>query len=106
MYISFEEFLKMNLRVGEIKHSEPHPNADKLYVLKVDLGDKEIQLFLAATGLKNVNGNGQPSHPSRSPRRQLDYILHSPEIRPADFYLPQVKLSDHIPLVFDFDIRH
>jgi len=68
-------------------------------------GDQEIQLFLAATGLKNVNGNGQPSHPSRSPRRQLDYILHSPEIHPADFYLPQVKLSDHVPLVFDFEIR-
>jgi endonuclease/exonuclease/phosphatase family metal-dependent hydrolase len=69
-------------------------------------GDQEIQLFLAATGLKNVNGNGQPSHPSRSPRRQLDYILHSPEIHPVDFYLPQVKLSDHVPLVFDFEIRH
>jgi endonuclease/exonuclease/phosphatase family metal-dependent hydrolase len=68
-------------------------------------GDQEIQLFLAATGLKNVNGDGQPSHPSRSPRRQLDYILHSPEIDPVDFYIPQVKLSDHVPLVFDFEIR-
>ena len=44
MYISFEDFSKLSLKVGEIKEVSPHPNADKLYVLKVSLGDKEIQL--------------------------------------------------------------
>jgi len=43
-------------------------------------GDRELRLFLAATGLKNANGQGKPSHPSRAPRRQLDYIFCSPEI--------------------------
>ena len=68
-------------------------------------GDRELQLFLAATGLKSANGQGQPSHPSRAPRRQLDYIFHSPDIEVTDFHIPQVKLSDHTPLVCDFEIR-
>ena len=69
-------------------------------------GDRELQLFLAATGLKNANGNGQPSHPSRAPRRQLDYIFHSPQIKINDFQIPQVKFSDHTPLVCEFEINN
>jgi endonuclease/exonuclease/phosphatase family metal-dependent hydrolase len=67
-------------------------------------GSRELELFLAATGLKNANKNGQPSHPSRAPRRQLDYIFHSPQIRITDFEIPQVKFSDHTPLVCEFEI--
>lgn len=33
-----------DLRVGRILEAKPHPNADRLYVLKVDMGDREIQL--------------------------------------------------------------
>ena len=69
-------------------------------------GDRELQLFLAATGLENSNGRGQPSHPSRSPRRQLDYIFHSPQIRTTGFQIPRIKLSDHSPLVYDFEIAN
>jgi endonuclease/exonuclease/phosphatase family metal-dependent hydrolase len=67
-------------------------------------GDRELQLFLAATDLHNANSNGQPSHPSRAPRRQLDYIFHSPEIQVTRFQIPQVKFSDHAPLVCDFEV--
>jgi endonuclease/exonuclease/phosphatase family metal-dependent hydrolase len=68
-------------------------------------GDRELELFLAATGLRSANHQGQPSHPSRAPRRQLDYIFHSPEIRATDFQIPNVKLSDHVPLVCDFEVN-
>ena len=44
MYISFDEFSKLRLRIAKIKEAAPHPNADKLYVLKADFGDKEVQL--------------------------------------------------------------
>ena len=67
-------------------------------------GSRELQLFLAATGLKNANSNGQPSHPSRAPRRQLDYIFYSPQIKIKNFQIPQVKFSDHTPLVCEFEI--
>ena len=33
-----------DLRIGEILEAREHPNADKLYVLKVNLGSSEIQL--------------------------------------------------------------
>ncbi|HDZ23941.1 MAG TPA: endonuclease [Desulfobacteraceae bacterium] len=67
-------------------------------------GTRELELFLAATGLHNANRNGEPSHPSRAPRRQLDYIFHSPEIHITGFQIPQITLSDHTPLICDFEI--
>ena len=67
-------------------------------------GDRELQLFLAATGLRSANEMAEPSHPSRAPRRQLDYIFHSPEIQVSNFQIPQVRLSDHAPLVCDFEV--
>ncbi len=42
--ISLEEFKKLELKVAEIKDVQDHPNADKLYVVTVDLGDKTKQL--------------------------------------------------------------
>lgn len=68
-------------------------------------GDNELQLFLAATGLKSANVDGRFSYPSRFPRFQLDYVFHSPQIVPTRFEVPRVILSDHAPLVLDFDIR-
>src|SRR5271169_4312402 len=44
-------------------------------------GDHEIYLFTQAAGLKNANAHGLPSYPSRSPRKELDFILHSAQIR-------------------------
>jgi methionyl-tRNA synthetase len=41
---TIEEFKKLELKVGEIKEVSEHPNADKLYVITVDLGDKTKQL--------------------------------------------------------------
>lgn len=68
-------------------------------------GDNEIRLFMAATGLASVFPFGQPSFPSWAPRRQLDFILHSPEITITDFSIPRVVFSDHLPLVCDFKIK-
>ena len=47
--VSIKDFAKLDFRVGEIKSAEDHPNADKLLVLKVDVGE-EIQLV---AGIKN-----------------------------------------------------
>jgi len=41
---SLDEFKKIELKVGTIKSAEPHPKADRLVVLKVDLGSEERQL--------------------------------------------------------------
>lgn len=42
--IPIEEFMKLELVVAQIKEAKEHPNADKLYVLKIDLGLEERQL--------------------------------------------------------------
>jgi methionyl-tRNA synthetase len=47
--ISFEEFKKMELRIATVKEVEDHPDADKLYVLKIDLGSEQKQIV---AGLK------------------------------------------------------
>ena len=42
--ITIDEFGKVELRVATIKAAEPHPKADRLLVLKIDLGTEERQL--------------------------------------------------------------
>ncbi len=42
--ITFEDFKKLELKVAKIKEVTDHPNADRLYVVIVDLGDKTKQL--------------------------------------------------------------
>jgi endonuclease/exonuclease/phosphatase family metal-dependent hydrolase len=69
-------------------------------------GSRELNLFLAATGLKNANVHEVPSHPSHAPMRQIDFILYSAGIRIDNFYVADVRLSDHSPLVCDFSCIH
>ena len=67
-------------------------------------GKRELELFLGATGLVSANPEKKPSHPSRSPKRELDFILHSPELRVTSFQIPTVTFSDHSPLICDFTL--
>jgi len=67
-------------------------------------GDHEIYLFMQAAGLRNANVHGKPSYPSRWPRKELDFILYGEGIEPVAFEVPSVQLSDHLPLVFDFEL--
>ena len=42
--ISIDEFRKLELKIATIIKAEPHPNADRLLVLQVDLGSEERQI--------------------------------------------------------------
>ena len=42
--VTLEEFKKMEIIVAQIKDVQEHPNADKLYLVKVDTGQGEKQL--------------------------------------------------------------
>ena len=44
--VKFDDWKKLDLRVGEIKEVNDHPGADKLLVLKVDIGD-EVRTVVA-----------------------------------------------------------
>jgi endonuclease/exonuclease/phosphatase family metal-dependent hydrolase len=67
-------------------------------------GDHELYLFTQAAGLASANVQGLPSYPSTGPRMQLDFILHSTQIHVDRFEIPDVRLSDHLPLVCDFRV--
>lgn len=47
--IQYDDFAKIQLRVGTVLECKGHPNADKLLVLQVDLGDEKRQI---CAGLK------------------------------------------------------
>ncbi len=68
-------------------------------------GQREMRLFLAATGLSSAAGEGAASFPSWAPKRQLDFILHNRGIEVRKFQAPPVLFSDHLPLLCDFDIK-
>lgn len=47
---TLEEFKKLELKIARIKEVNDHPDADKLYVLTIDLGEKTKQIV---SGIKN-----------------------------------------------------
>ena len=42
--ITIEDFRKLELKVAEIKEVIDHPQADRLYIITLDLGDKTKQV--------------------------------------------------------------
>ncbi|MDP8264250.1 MAG: hypothetical protein P9M12_02065 [Candidatus Aceula lacicola] len=49
--VSFKDFQDLELVVAQIIEVKEHPNADKLYVLKIDTGKEEKQIV---AGIKNA----------------------------------------------------
>jgi len=49
-YLDFETFMEVELRTGTIESVEDHPNADKLYVVKINDGGDDLRTVCA--GLK------------------------------------------------------
>lgn len=48
--IQFDDFAKVQLRVGTVLSAEEHPKADKLLVLQVDLGEEKRQILAGIRG--------------------------------------------------------
>ena len=42
--ITIDQFRALDLRVGTVRAAEPHTNADRLLLLRIDLGTEERQL--------------------------------------------------------------
>ena len=68
-------------------------------------GEDEIFLFMKAAKLSNANKERLPTYPTRRPRLELDFILHSPNISVTHFEIPKVSFSDHLPLICDFEVN-
>lgn len=42
--ITYEDFAKVELRVAKVLEARPHPNADKLMLLQIDVGGEPKQI--------------------------------------------------------------
>ncbi|MSR85786.1 methionine--tRNA ligase [Candidatus Woesearchaeota archaeon] len=45
--VPFSDWEKMKFKVGKILKVEPHPNADRLYILQVDVGEEKARQIVA-----------------------------------------------------------
>lgn len=67
-------------------------------------GSGELGWFLSETGLSDADPLARKTYPSRLPRFRLDFLLTGPGVRIRRFDVPEVRFSDHLPLVCDFDV--
>ena len=67
-------------------------------------GENEIYLFMRAAGLRSANIDSIPTYPSRSPRKELDFVLFQDGIDVKSFEIPDGRLSDHLPLICEFEV--
>lgn len=45
--IQYDDFAKIELRVAKVVEARPHPNADKLMLLQVDIGEESTKQIVA-----------------------------------------------------------
>jgi endonuclease/exonuclease/phosphatase family metal-dependent hydrolase len=65
-------------------------------------GSGELTHFMKKCRLSSANLENHPTYPVWSPQKELDYILYSEKIKIKDFQIPEVKYSDHYPLLIEF----
>jgi len=72
-------------------------------------GEKEIEELLSNTRLENKSKlNHDANHftqPTFKPTMVLDYILTSKDIKVNDYKILRIPLSDHLPVMIDFEIK-
>lgn len=116
--VDFENFrfflvhlaLSERVRQLQLKHLSNLIASDKRPVIVAGdfntfSGEKELNKFARILKLKNANCESQPTFPSWNPRHQIDYILYSPTIKLKNFFIPHIKLSDHLPIIADFEVE-
>lgn len=101
--------LKFRHRHGQLQHLHDLVMASRKPVIVAGdfntfWGEHEIYLFRKACRLRSANEDSLPSYPSRAPRKELDFVLYGDGVRVTRFAIPQVRLSDHLPLICDFEI--
>jgi endonuclease/exonuclease/phosphatase family metal-dependent hydrolase len=65
-------------------------------------GGPAVTDLLARTGLSDAGAPFyRPTFISNNPTVQLDYILHSPDLRVASFEVIKSEASDHLPVMAD-----
>ena len=48
--VSFEDFKKLEIRIAQIKEVKEHPDADKLFVINIDIGAETREIVAGIKG--------------------------------------------------------
>ena len=54
--IAYDDFAKVELRVAKVLEARPHPNADKLMLLSIDVGEEAPRQIVAGMTSGAVKG--------------------------------------------------
>ncbi len=68
-------------------------------------GHIELEQLIKRASLRNANRQQKATFPSWKPVHQLDYVLHSNDIKITNFIIPKIHLSDHLPIIVDFEVN-
>jgi endonuclease/exonuclease/phosphatase family metal-dependent hydrolase len=100
--------LQKRIRRMQLEHLSGIVKTDGPMIIAGDFnalsGPDELEDFQTELGLVNPNKKNIPTYPSWNPKKQLDFILCTKEIKIKKFEAPEVRFSDHLPLILDFDI--
>ena len=99
--------LSKRARIKQLKEVSTIVNQNK--GPKLVLGDfntseeSEIKSFIGDTGLK-IAKHKHGTFPSWKPKKCLDYVLFSKEVLIKSVVVPKIMLSDHLPIIVDFEV--
>ena len=95
--ISFDDFKKLDIRIARVLSVENHPNADKLYILKVDIGPAALPIATDGPAVANTAAGApeQKAVESGSAGREIRQCVAG--LRP--FISPERLLNRHVAMV-------
>lgn len=67
-------------------------------------GKVELTGLCDTLNLRSANIDNLPTFPAWHPEKQLDFTLVSKHVKINSFTVPNFRLSDHLPLILDFEI--
>ncbi|MDX8401078.1 MAG: endonuclease/exonuclease/phosphatase family protein [Mariprofundaceae bacterium] len=94
--------LSQRSRIEQMRHLARILNRHERAILMGDLNCRpeslELRTLIAHTRLRPPKSPQQPTHPSWSPRRKIDYILATNGLRLSAVRTRPLQCSDHLPL--------
>lgn len=67
-------------------------------------GINELEEIQKRLNLINPNTYHKPTFPAWNPKHQIDFLLCSKDIKIINFDIPSIMLSDHLPIILDFEL--
>ncbi|MFH0752715.1 MAG: endonuclease/exonuclease/phosphatase family protein [archaeon] len=68
-------------------------------------GEDELTKLLGNTSLKDTSRLKNPTYPAWNPKRRLDYVLTSSNIKVKQYKVLNYEFSDHRPLFVEFKVK-